>query len=168
MSHIVFGDFKLDIMNEHSFEKIKKEAYSKGVLFHFNDEISFYKDISRMIQENAEINNNCTFCITSSNQEFNSDDLLFPYDKYTDNELFPYGDDRKHFEKLCFQNIMILKYAISSLREVLNVSNLRVFVVEGYDDNFTTLKCTDTEMIKDVFEQVINSFNLYSKIYKII
>lgn len=168
MSHIVFGDFKIDLMNEACFEQIKKNAYSKGVLFHFNDEVSIYKDINRMIQENDDTSNNCIFCITSNNQEFNSDDLLFPYDKYTDDELFPYEDDRKHFEELCFQNIMTLKNTISSLREVLNVSNLRVFVVEGYDDNFITMKCTNAEMIQDIFYQVINSFNLRSKIYKIV
>lgn len=167
MSHIVFGDFKLDLMNEHSFEKLRKEAYSKGVLFHFNDEINFYKDIRKMLLENVDIDNNCIFCITSSNQEYNSDDLLFPDDKYTEEELFPDGDDRKHFEDLCFQNIIILKNAILSLSEVLNVSNLRVFVVGGYDDNFITMKCNEAEMAQDIFEQVINSFNLKSKIYKI-
>ncbi len=167
MSHILFGDFKSDYINKDLIEKLRKEVLKKGVLFHFKDEINFYNDVNRMIQENVNINNN-TFCITSVNQKYNSDDLLFPYDKYTDEELFPNTEeDRTQFEKLCCQNIMILKNGISKMRELLQTQNLRVFIVEGYDDNFSIIKCSEDEMFQDILKQVINSFNLKPKIYEI-
>ena len=89
MSYFVFGSF--DSPNSESlFDKIKKYGQNKGVYFWFNSEITFYPEIFKMCKEQAS-QKQVTFALTSSKQPSNSSDLLFPYDKFTNHELFSTG-----------------------------------------------------------------------------
>ncbi len=63
------------------------------------------------------------------NQKYNSSDLLFPYDKYTDNELFK-DNSREFFYNCCENNLKILFDCLYKLMEVSKLSHLEVFVVE--------------------------------------
>lgn len=91
MSHIIFGDFHKSIMSEETINKIKKELYFDNILIYFDKEINFNKEVVQMLAENFNIYNNRKFCITSISQKYNSEDLLFPYDIYSQEDLFPDG-----------------------------------------------------------------------------
>lgn len=166
MSHIIFGDFyKMDINNNVIIELRNELSFYEMYIF-INDEITFYDDIIRMFNENTEKSNNVRFCLTSNNQKYNSEDLLFPYDKYSNDCLFPNGiDDRQEFEKICLSNLEILNSGIMKLREILKPNNLRLFVTEGYDDEFEKLQCNQDELMYDIGKQVTKTFHLKSKIY---
>ncbi len=50
---------------------------------------------------------NTLFALTSRNQATNSDDLLFPYDKYTNEQLFA-DNTRECFSQCCEKNLKTL------------------------------------------------------------
>ncbi len=167
MSHIIFGDFNKDLVNQHMKNELKYALLLNGILIYLNEEVNFDTDVERMLKENSINLNKGVFCITSADQKYNSEDMLFPYDNYSEDELFPNGEDRTMFEKICFDNLQTLNKGIIKLRDILQPKNLRIFVTVGYDDNFKILKCSQNAMIEDIGKQVITSFNLESKIYEL-
>lgn len=168
MSHIIFGDFHKDSVNHHIKSALKNALLIDGILVYLNEEVDFNTDVTRMLKENSIDLNNGVFCITSITQKYNSEDLLFPYDNYAEDELFPNGEDRTTFELICLDNLQPLNKGIKKLRDTLQPENLRIFVTMGYDDNFNNLKCSQAAMIEDIGKQVIRSFDLESKIYELI
>lgn len=168
MSHIIFGDFIRKSIDKHMENELKNALLLDGILVYLNEEVDFNTDVIRMLKENSIDSNHKLFCITSIEQKYNSENLLFPYDNYSEDELFPDKEDRVVFEKVCFKNLQLLDKGIKKLRDILLPEKLRIFITMGYDDNFTTLKCTQEAMIEDIGKQVITSFNLESKIYELI
>lgn len=168
MSHIIFGDFTIDSINQHMEIELKNALLLEGILVYLNEEVDFNIDVVKMLKENSINLNNEVFCITSVEQKYNSEDLLFPYDNYAEDELFPNGEDRVMFEKICLDNLQPLNKGIKKLRDILQPKNLRIFVTMGYDNNFRIIKCSQESMIEDIGKQVITSFNLESKIYELI
>lgn len=166
MSHFMFGQFDSDDFLEQTQDRAKKELQNMNLNVFFNQELDFCNDIKKMISENGA--GICfRFCITSIEQEFNSDDAIFPYEKYSDSELFPNGDDRTAFNEICESNIRVLKQALEKIIEIMQMKNIRLFVVDGYDNSFTTLCCSLDNMFDDILKQVKTSFSLKSTIYEI-
>lgn len=165
MSYFVFGSFDSP-NNESLFDKIKKYGQNKGVYFWFNSEITFYPEIFKMCKEQAS-QKQVTFALTSSKQPSNSSDLLFPYDKFTNQELFSNGS-RLFFNRCCESNIRPLFDCLKKLLALFKLKNLEIFTVEGYDTGFIKKKCTLEEMELDLLTQIKTTSIIESCIYSII
>jgi hypothetical protein len=169
MSHILFGDFVTKQFNLEQINNIKSYSSERSIYYWFNKEINFYSDIHTMLKEQLELENSINFCITTSLQPTNSDDLLLPYDKYNSKTLFPNGvNERKDFNKYCKVNLDNFYNTFLYFYRTLNPERIRVFITEGYDCNFEVKKCTIEMMIQDIEIQVMESHMLDSIIYEII
>lgn len=167
MSSFLFGEFDSLGFTAEDVEALNTTLSEDGILLHLNEQIDFCKDIISMFEEQKCTKQN-RFCITSVRQKYNSSDILFPFDKYTNDELFPKTDERTEYNKLCLENLMILKRSIILMKNTLKITSLRVFVVEGYDTDFQVVKdFTIQQMIDHIYEQVKKSFILDSVIYEI-
>ncbi len=164
MSYFIFGSFDLEL-NLNILQDIRTYGKRKNVYFWFNEEITFYKDITRMCIEQNSCGN-VQFALTSVEQKYNSSDLLFPYDKYTNEELFR-DKKREYFRQCCENNLNIVFDCLERLIEIAAPSHLEIFVVEGYDDVFQRKICTLNEMREDLLCQVEQASFIDSCIYQI-
>ncbi|MDR0518199.1 MAG: hypothetical protein LBH25_14285 [Fibromonadaceae bacterium] len=106
--------------------------------------------------------------MTSDLNPTNSDDLLFPDDKYEYEELFPMGgEERDVFNKICESNLAIFKDIFTKFIETFNLKMLRLFVIEGYDCNIEVKKCTLDDAVQDILQQVQISPMIDSVIYEL-
>ena len=166
MSYFLFGGFN-NKLSKQTIQSLKLYGNNRDVYFWFNEEINFYEDIHKMYHE-QEIKKNCKFALTSKNQFHNSSDLLFPYDKYSNEKLFS-DPTREYFKKCCENNINILFDCLKRLIELPNLDQIDILVVEGYDNNFIRKKCTLEEMRDDLLLQIEKtSFFINSCIYQIL
>ena len=99
MSHFVFGCFNSDVVTSEVIDELKTGAQNRDVFIWFDSQLEFYSDISKMIKEQGG-KGEFLFALTSRNQPSNSDDLLFPYDKYTNEQLFA-DETREYFSRCC-------------------------------------------------------------------
>lgn len=164
MSYFIFGSFDLN-QNKSSLQDVKIFGKRKDVYFWFDEEITFYNDIARMCLEQNSCGN-MQFALTSFNQKYNSSDLLFPYDKYTNEELFK-DKSREFFCQCCHNNLNIVFDCLKKFMEVSNPSHLEIFVTEGYDDAFQRKRCTLSEMKEDLLSQIEAASFIDSCIYQI-
>ena len=163
MSHFLFGEFDTKQKIE-----LEKEIYTNRDFFYwFNQQVDFCDDVIKMMGENQKSKKENWFLITSKLQMKNSEDILFPYDKYSNEELFPEGEDRRYFEESCSQNLHLLSESLEQFVKDMQPTYLRIFVTEGYDNAFELEECTINMMIEDLQKQIINSFSIASKIYDI-
>lgn len=167
MSHFLFGDFYAQNMDESTLTELKLKLLQNDVLLAINDEIDFCDDIDVMLISQGGRGKN-QFCLTTTMQKYNSEDLLIPYGNYTTEELFPNGDDRTFFNQMCRKQMTTLKEVMEAMQNVLEISNLRVFVTEGRDNQFSVVTCTLQEMIDDMLSQVIEESCFDSTIYEIV
>lgn len=164
MSHFLYGEFK-------SQNKVRDEIKSFNndeIFFCFNKSIDFFDDIFKMVKDHSILYPYVNvFCITSIRQQCNSEDILFPDDKYDIRKVInEYG--RKEFENLCSENLKLLQEELELFIEEYHPKNLRIYVSDAYDIDFVVTKCTLEEMINDILYQVIDDFFLDSKIYEIV
>ena len=89
MSYFLFGAFNA-VHNEEQLQQIKVYGWKNDIYIWFDDEITFYEDIQRMLIE-QKAKGKIRFAITSKNQMYNSSDLLFPFDKFESKTLFADG-----------------------------------------------------------------------------
>jgi hypothetical protein len=165
MSHILFAEYTA---KNYKKEALKVYAKKYDVYYWFNNEITFYAAIHEMYNENKILENSELFCLTSKFQPINSDDLLLPFDKYEQKELFPNGNNRKVFEQLCRKNLNEFDNIITNFIEIAKPLYLRIFVTEVYDIGFKIVKCSVNDMLEDMYKQIIHWGSLGSKIYEII
>lgn len=104
--------------------------------------------------------------MTSRNQPNNSDDLLFPYDKYTNEQLFA-DKTREYFSQCCKENLKILFWYLKEMIQRLQPKLFDVFITEGYDCDFIKKSITLDEMEFDIQQQVLTSFSIESCVYQI-
>ena len=149
MSYFLFGTFN-EIFDQDMQEKVKKYGESEQLYIWFNEEITFYEEINRMLLEQGA-KGNTIFAITSVNQRYNSDDVLFPFDKF--------------YKKCCQENLEILFTFFKKLKELSQTIQMKIFVVEGYDDMFFSKSCTLDEMKKDLLYQIEEKASINSYIY---
>lgn len=167
MSHILFGEFSTELFELELIKKVKLLARSNGLFIYFEEEIDFYSDIQRMLLENNYSQCNYFFYLTSESQPQNSEDILFPYEKYLKTDLFPNGNERGVFNDICRENLNNLLGILIEFVNIFNPNLLRIFVTVGYDDKFKIQKCSIKDMIDDIYSQVISTICLDSKIYEI-
>lgn len=165
MSHIIFGCFNSDTIGAETIYEIKTKLYEEGLYLWFNDEMDFYPDVLRMIKEQKG-KGESSYAITSQEQRYNSDDLLFPYDKYTNDQLFA-DKTREYFSECCKNNLNILFRCLYEMIQRIQPKNFEVFVTEGYDCNFSNKNVDLEEMEADILKQILTSFSIESCIYQI-
>lgn len=165
MSHIVFGyfDCHLDILTQSIQGELKKIGKNKNILIHFHNELHFYSAILKIIEE-QNIQSNNVFALTSLNQPTNSDDLLFPYDKYTNDELF-LDRTRNKFCKYCNENLDILFSYLREIIYILNIKSFNLIITNGYSDNFIKKNVNLEEIQMDVYNQILTGFSIESCMY---
>lgn len=163
LSYFLFGSFDT-ALNEEIRSKIKNYSNHSNVYFHFDEEIDFYDDIIRMCEEQNIAEDGTIFAVTSKNQPCNSSDLLFPFDKYSNEYLFS-DLTRKTFNETCKINLKILFDALKYLICICDVHCIKIIVVEGYDDKFLIKNCTLEEMQLDVLQQIVSECYIESIIY---
>ena len=163
MSHFVFGEFQTKQKIECSQEWIG------DLLFSYDQGIDFFDGIFKRIRAHGKIpeSERIVFCITSENQLKNSDDVLFPYDKFPDQMLVHEGIGRMNFVQRCRDNLNILRNGLRDFIEKYSPAGLRVFVSDGYDPDFECVKTTLEEMLDDLEAQVIEDFFLKARVYEI-
>lgn len=166
MSRILFGDFKMDNCSLSQLKIVQKYTSEIGVYFWFDKEVDFYNDVQIILKEQTKQENKHTFCITTELQPTNSDDLLFPYYNYSTSKLFPNGDNnREQFNEYCKINLEILRKAFSCFLVLFQPKGIRVFITEGYDNDFKVICCDLEKMIQHIYNQIITSHILDSTIY---
>lgn len=162
MSYFLFGTFNA-IYNEDMLQQIKASAKEKGIYIWFNDEKEIYNEIQRMLMEQKS-KGNTKFVITSQYQPYNSSDVLFPFDKFESDVLFA-DKSRSFYKECCKENLDILFECFKNLFNSLNASQMEIFVVEGYDDNFSRKICNIDEVKRDLLFQIENELSIKSCIY---
>ena len=166
MSHIVFGCYDSEMVDSEKICELKRKAQEKGIFLWFDKEVNFYPDVPIMMKEQqGKIEN--LFVITSQWQRYNSDDLLFPYDKYTNEQLFS-DETREYFSLCCKKNLDILFWCLFEMVQSLHPKKFEVFVTEGYDCSFVKKIVDLKDMEADILTQVLNSFFIESCIYQTI
>lgn len=165
MSHFVFGCFNSDVVTSEVIDELKTRAQNRDVFIWFDGQLEFYSDISRMIKEQGG-KGKFLFALTSRNQPSNSDDLLFPYDKYTNEQLFA-DKTRAYFSQCCKENLEILFWCLKEMIQKLQPKLFELFITEGYDCDFIKKRIFLDEMEFDIQQQVLTSFSIESCIYQI-
>lgn len=166
MSHFIFGTFCLDETKKYIVEDLKEELSAWGIILTVN-EFPYFEDISRMLNENLYASDVTKFALSSVRQPYNSDDILYPYDKYSNQELFDDSDNQIKFKELCLNHLNVLKKIINTINDNPYTTKVQIMISEGYDNHFLTQYMTVEEMVRDIYSQVISSFSLESKIYLI-
>jgi hypothetical protein len=162
MSYFLFGSFN-STFDKELIEHVKLYANEKNIYIWFGEEITFYKDIHRMLEEQKS-EGNIKFAITSKNQPSNSSDVLFPFDKYDSDVLFS-NESRDFYNQCCRENIDILFDCLKKLIVTLHVRQADIFVVEGYDDIFQKKVCNIDKLKQDLLCQIEDKVSIVSCIY---
>ncbi len=93
MSYFLFGSFN-STYDKDLLQQVKSYANEKNIYIWFSEEITFYKEIQRMLEEQKS-EGSIKFAITSENEPCNSSDVLFPFDKVANDVLF--ADESRSF-----------------------------------------------------------------------
>lgn len=162
MSYFLFGAFNA-VHNEKQLQQIKVYGWENDIYIWFDDEITFYEDIQRMLTE-QKAKGKIRFAITSKNQMYNSSDLLFPFDKFESRTMFADGTGEL-YRRCCRDNLNILFDFWDKMFETLYMEQVEIYVVEGYDVAFHKKVCNMEEMKKDILRQVEHTHDIESGIY---
>ena len=162
MSYFLFGSFN-STYDKELLEQVKSYANEKNIYIWFNEEITFYKEMQRMLEEQKS-NGNIRFAITSENQPRNSSDVLFPFDKVANDVLFA-DESRNFYKQCCRDNINLLFNCLKNLINLLHIRQIEIFVVEGYDDTFGKKVCGIDELKQDLLCQIEEKVSIESCIY---
>lgn len=164
MSCYLFGTF--DVFEQKiKINELVEYAKNKDVYFWFSEK-NIPNEIKEMCIE-QNINGKMSFFVSSANQPTNSSDLLLPFDKYTNEELFR-DKSRKFYKQCCKDNLSILFSCLQYMIALLKPAKLEIFLTEGYDNNFLRKKCTLNDMKEDIYRQIIVDAECDSSVYQII
>ena len=164
MSYFLFGSFE-SVYDKELLEQVKSYAFERSVYIWFGEEIAFYKEIHRMLEEQKS-GGNIKFAITSENQPCSSSDVLFPFDKFSSDVLFA-DESRNFYKQCCRDNINILFDCLKKLIDILHNRQVEIFVVEGYDDVFRKEVCNLEELKQDLLCQIEDKVSIESCIYHV-
>lgn len=164
MSCYLFGI--IDIFEQKiKINELVEYAKHKGVYFWFLEK-NIPNEIKEMFIE-QNINEKGRFFVSSVNQPTNSSDLLLPFDKYTNEELFK-DRSRKFYNQCCRENLNIVFDCLHHMIKLLKPAKLEIFVTEGYDNSFLRKECTLNDMKEDIYRQIIVDAECDSSVYQII
>jgi len=164
MSYFLFGSFN-SVYDKELLEQVKSYASEKNIYIWFGEEITFYKEIHRMLEEQKS-DGNIKFAITSKNQPCNSSDVLFPFDKFSSDVLFA-DESRNFYKQCCRDNINMLFDCLKKIIDSLHNRQVEIFVVEGYDDIFRKKVCSIDELKQDLLCQIEDKVSIESCIYNV-
>lgn len=162
MSYFLFGAFN-SVNNVKKLQQIKANGLENDIYIWFDEEITFYKDIQRMLTE-QKAKGKIRFAITSKNQMYNSSDLLFPFDKYESKVMFADGSGEL-YRRCCRDNLNILFDFLDNMFKAIYMEQVEIYIVEGYDVAFHKKVCVIEEMKEDILWQVEHTQNIDSSIY---
>lgn len=162
MSYFLFGAFNA-VHNEEQLQQIKVYGWENDIYIWFDDEITFYKDIQRMLTE-QKAKGTIRFAITSKNQMYNSSDLLFPFDKFESKTMFADGTGEL-YRRCCRDNLNILFDFLDKMFEIFHMEQTEIYIVEGYDVAFRKKVCSMEEMKEDILWQAEYTQDIESSIY---
>ena len=162
MSYFLFGSFS-SVYDKELLEKVKSYAFEKKIYIWFDEEITFYQEIHRMLEEQKS-GGNIQFAITSENQPCNSSDVLLPFDKFSSDVLFT-DASRNFYKQCCRDNINVLFDCLKKLIDSSHNRQVEIFVVEGYDDIFQKKVCSIDEFKQDLLCQIEDRVVIESCIY---
>lgn len=162
MSYFLFGTFDA-LVEQRKIDKLKISGKEKGIFIWFNEEITCYSEIQRMLKEQKS-NGKIAFSITSMNQPHNSNDVLFPFDKFSSEELFS-DKSRTCFKKISESNLNTLFEYLYEMTTLLEPKNFEMFVVEGYDDSFQRKEMDLSQIRNEMLEQIVKTVAIESCIY---
>lgn len=165
MSYFMFGTFYASC-NKKVMQDVKSYGKERGTYIWFNEEITFYKEIQRMLIE-QKARGNVSFAITSENQPYNSNDVLFPFDKFTDESLFS-DITGGYYKQRCRDNIEVLFQCLNKLFVSFHAIQCEIFIVEGYDDNFQKKRMNVDKVKRDLLLQIEDYMSINSCIYYIL
>lgn len=161
MSHIMFGVMKSS-KNSEDLKKYMKIRYPTINILTGKD-VQNDDNIMKMLKNNIlDINNYYQFLFTSKLQPFNSDDLLFPYSKFSNEYLFC---KKENFVNEATKNLNFTFEMLKSFSLYASALELKIFVTETYDDNFEVNKCSFDEMKENILKQVLNGYYISSSVY---
>lgn len=162
MSYFLFGAFN-SVNNVKKLQQIKANGLENDIYIWFDEKITFYKDIQRMLTE-QKAKGKIRFAITSKNQMYNSSDLLFPFDKYESKVMFADGSGEL-YRRCCRDNLNILFDFLDNMFKAIYMEQVEIYIVEGYDVAFHKKVCGIEEMKEDILWQVEHTQNIDSSIY---
>lgn len=162
MSYFLFGAFN-SVNNVKKLQQIKANGLENDIYIWFDEEITFYKDIQRILTE-QKAKGKIRFAITSKNQMYNSSDLLFPFDKYESKVMFADGSGEL-YRRCCRDNLNILFDFLDNMFKAIYMEQVEIYIVEGYDVAFHKKVCGIEEMKEDILWQVEHTQNIDSSIY---
>lgn len=162
MSYFLFGAFHA-VHNEEQLQQIKVYGWENDIYIWFDDEITFYEDIQRMLTE-QKAKGKIRFAITSKNQMYNSSDLLFPFDKFESKTMFADGTGEL-YRRCCRDNLNILFDFLDKMFEIFHMEQTEIYIVEGYDVVFRKKVCSMEEMKEDILWQAEYTQDINSGIY---
>ena len=162
MSYFLFGAFN-SVNNVKKLQQIKANGLENDIYIWFDEEITFYNDIQRMLTE-QKAKGKIRFAITSKNQMYNSSDLLFPFDKYESKVMFADGSGEL-YRRCCRDNLNILFDFLDNMFKAIYIEQLEIYTVQGYDVAFHKKVRVIEEMKEDILWQVEHTQNIDSSIY---
>lgn len=162
MSYFLFDAFN-SVNNVKKLQQIKANGLENDIYIWFDEKITFYKDIQRMLTE-QKAKGKIRFAITSKNQMYNSSDLLFPFDKYESKVMFADGSGEL-YRRCCRDNLNILFDFLDNMFKAIYMEQVEIYIVEGYDVAFHKKVCGIEEMKEDILWQVEHTQNIDSSIY---
>lgn len=161
----MFGTFYASC-DKRVMQDVKSYGKERDTYIWFNEEITFYEDIQRMLIEQKS-EGNVKFAITSENQPYNSSDVLFPFDKVTSESSFS-DRTREYYKKCCRDNMEMLFQCMNKLFVSFHAVQSEIFIVEGYDDNFQKKRLNIDKVKSDLLLQIEDYMSINSCIYYIL
>ena len=150
MSYIAFGTISHIELNGEELEKLSWDILKKGienrlyVMFEPNISQSIIKE---MLNEQASLENNqFRFFISASPLCDTTDSLISP-SHFGKNDFFS-----------VFNNLILFNEWIKEVLAYDEILKIRLFLTEGYDDNFKLVR-TDVNGMHGVLKKIINEYN---------
>lgn len=166
MSHIMFGLVDSCNFNTDKSYVIEQNGdINDGIYFLTGSDIPNLNTILTMFSENnIQTENHCIFMLSSELQPHNSDDLLFPYSKYENDELFI---SPNNFEDKSKENLHTTFCAIEKILRKFKTHKILLAITESYDNNFIYNECSMKDAETDILRQVLDGYYIESAFYSI-
>ncbi|MDO4721068.1 MAG: hypothetical protein Q4A78_10440 [Peptostreptococcaceae bacterium] len=178
MSYYLFGSFSSKHRSDEQIRLLRETLKSRGVFVHLDEDLDwakparedlFWGDVKEVLKEHP-CSHPYHFTFSSADQPCNGHDMLFPWDRYSFEELYPNGtDDRSTFMECAAQILDRTKWALQQLILYFQVREMRVFIDGGFDNTFEVVSCTLEEMFEELKRQMweTGDFDGLPKFYQI-